>query len=267
MRSLSANIHVTPPPPPPPLTASLSATFAAIYDDHVAISKSTFSAASPASTDGSSVGLIDKGTGGERGDVARPSCCSRFCAPSQAFLADGTTINISGPSFSYLSAASYTALYLLNIMTVWVLTSIIASGVVFFCTSSATRAMAVRTIFGLISSLIWNRLSGWLYARNVAEGNVARSGYAVVMVDFVLSATTGVATGLTAGIVRFFLGIAHLLFCMTMLNKPILPRQFALLDSGFVAHAGMMKAAWAWELDTEASPRQTGLASESHSPL
>ncbi len=152
-------------------------------------------------------------------------------------------------------------------MTVWVLTTIVVSLTVFFFTSSATSALAFNTIFGLIGSLIWNRISGCIYARYVAEGNIARSGYAVIMVDFILSATTGIATGLTAGIVRFFLGIAHLLFCMTMLNKPILPQQFALFDSGFVAHAGMMKAAWAWELDTEASPRQTGSGEMQHSSL
>ena len=241
------------------IVASLSATFAAIYDDHVAISKVTFSAASSASPDGTTVSLIQKGTGDQPGEAARPpSCCARFWSTSQAFLADGTTINIAGPSFSYMSAASYTALYLINIMTVWLLTTVIVGFVIFFFTSTATAALALNTIFALLVSVIWNRISACLYRRYVADGNVARSGYAVILIDFILSATTGIATGLSAGLVRFFLGIAHLLFCMTMLNKPILPRQFALYDSGFVAHAGMMKAAWAWELDPEALPRQTG---------
>lgn len=259
------------------VATSLSAAFAAIYDDHVAISKSTFASASAS---GTTTSLIEKESNGDSDASAsatpKKTWTSYFCARPQAFLDDGTsTINIGGPAFSYLHAASYTSLYLLNIFTVWALTTVVFTIVVFYFTSTATSSSGLRTLIGFIISYLWNRFSSFLYSRNVAVGNKARDGYLLVLLDFVLSATTGVATGVTAGVVRFALGILHLLFKMTMLNKPILPYRFATYDSGFVAHAGMMKAAWAWTLDPESSPKQDAQAHASqssksdavHSPL
>ena len=254
------------------VAASLSAAFAAIYDDHVAISKAAFASSSAGTGVGgeTTTALIEKEPVDESEASALPlKSWARYCCGTrtQAFLADGNTINIGGGAFSYLHAASYTSLYLLNIFTVWGLTTVVFTIVIFYFTSNATMRSGVSTLVGFVMSLLWNRFSLFLYTRNVADRNKARDGYFLVLLDFVLSATTGVATGVTAGVVRFVLGILHLLFKMTLLNKPILPYRFATYDSGFVAHAGMMKAAWAWALDPESSPRQAqGHAAPESSP-
>ena len=143
-----------------------------------------------------------------------------------------------------------------SVVTVWVLLTVLFSAIVFAFFSTALQG---RTIFAVISAagtLLVNRLSAAVFACCVARGNHIRRPRLLLALDLVYTVTLGAAAGLTAGFVRFVLGVVWLMFKMTLLSRPILPNAAAAFDSGFVAHAGMMKAAFAARLDRGSSPTE-----------
>ena len=76
----------------------------------------------------------------------------------------------------------------------------------------------------------------------------------MLLMDTILTMTLGVAAGLTTGTARFAMGVVALVFRLTLLARPVLPGALATFDSGFVAYAGMTKAAWAARLHPGSQP-------------
>jgi hypothetical protein len=163
-------------------------------------------------------------------------------APSvKPFAPDGTTLNLA--FFSLRKAASYSALYIVNQITVFAFVALILTSAVFFFTSTLTRASAVSASVVFLVSAIYDRVVGYFYARFIArdDGTLVRPRL-LSLVDFVLATTLGATSGLTSGLLRFVLGVLKLLFDMTLLSQPLVPA-LASLDGGFVAYGSMLQAA------------------------
>jgi hypothetical protein len=96
-----------------------------------------------------------------------------------------------------------------------------------------------------ISSWIYQKAAAWFYARWVAKGNQILRPRLFVLLDFVFSCSAGIAQGFTSAITRFVLGLLFMLIQLTNITRPLVPMQFAGLDSGFVAYGSMLKAALA----------------------
>jgi hypothetical protein len=105
----------------------------------------------------------------------------------------------------------------------------------------------------------YTRLIAIVLARFVARGNQIARPRLLLLVDLALSITLGALVGVTAGIVRFALGCAGLVFQLTVLARPVLPGPFAGFDAGYMAHAGMVKAAWAGRLHPGSAPSETAV--------
>ena len=138
----------------------------------------------------------------------------------------------------------------------WVLLTALFSGIVFAFYSSVTGPSTIVTVISASMTWLVNRLSVALFACFVARGNHIRRPRLLLLLDLVYTVTLGAAAGLTAGFVRFVFGVVWLRFKMTLLSRPIVPNAAATFDAGFLAHAGMMKASFAWRLDRGSRPTE-----------
>lgn len=166
------------------------------------------------------------------------------------YCADGFTLNLTGGAFSYLNAASYAALYVMNLVTIWALVTLMFTTIVFYFTSNATRTYGITTAIVFVFNWVYAFCFSRLYACCIARGTRIFHPRALLTMDLFMTVTLGVASGVTSGLVRFVLGVVRLLVEMTMLNRPLVPPPFATLDSGFQAYGGMVMAAWAAEIDS-----------------
>jgi len=173
--------------------------------------------------------------------AAAAGCCGGGAA-AQPFAADGATLNAA--FFSLRKAAPYTALFIVNLLTVFALTALVLTALIFFVTSRETRGSAFGAAATFAVSFLYDRFVGALFARFVAvDGGAVARPRLLALADFFLAVTLGAASGLTAGLVRFVLGVLKLLYDMTLLARPLAPAPFASLDGGFMAYGAMMKAA------------------------
>lgn len=179
------------------------------------------------------------------------SCASR--AP--VYLPDGVTLDLRGGAFTYLLATKYSGLYMINLITVWALVSMMLTALVFYSTSRLTRAWAINTLITFVVAWVYSWIVGRLYACCVARGTRILHPRVFLFADLFFTITLGAAAGITSGVVRFVYGVIRLLFQMTILQKSLLPRAFATLDSGFEAYGGMVMAAWAAEIDPQSAPQ------------
>ena len=144
-----------------------------------------------------------------------------------------------------------------SIATVWLLLTLVFSGVAFIFIDEYMQRWAIVTV--AVSSLTWlsNRLLGALLTCCVARGNTVQRPRILLLCDLVLSLTLGASAGLTTGIVRFAMGVVWLMFKMTLLARPLLPASAARYDPGFMSYGGMMKTSWAWKLSPHSHPTET----------
>ena len=245
---------------------SLSASYYVIGEDHAALD--AFFAARVQSTqravlnaDGETEESTASGISEEllNGDVdvseagTQRQCCRR---PKLFLDGNGGTPDVSSDAFTYMSAFPYASLYAINIVTVWVLLTCLFTGIIFAFSSTL---LGFRTLVAAVTAAltwIFNKFSVAIFGRCVANGNRIRRPRLLLLLDLVHTVTIGAAAGLTAGFVRFLIGVVWLMFKMTLLSRPIIPNTIASYDAGFVAHAGMMKAAFAGKLDPHSHPRE-----------
>ena len=154
-------------------------------------------------------------------------------------------LDLQGEFFSYYKASSYTALFVMNLLTLFALTTGIVSFIIFVMTSRVTVGIATELVVIFISSWIYQKAAAWFYARWVAKGTQILRPRLFVLLDFVFSCSAGIAQGFTSAIIRFVLGLLFMIIQMTNISRPLVPMQFAGLDSGFVAYGSMLKAALA----------------------
>jgi hypothetical protein len=117
-----------------------------------------------------------------------------------------------------------------------------------------TREWAINTIVIAVLSSLVNRGLIRLIGCCAVRGNRVLRPRALLFADLFLSVTLGAVAGLTAGFTRFLMGVVWLVFRMTLLARPVLPRPLAGYDAGFAAYGGMLKCAWAWRLHPQSAP-------------
>ena len=234
---------------------SMSASFAFIYDDFARLND-----ALPGKTRGLHMASWRDSPAPPAGNETQslpveappPTWCNR--APT--FLPGTETPDVASPKFSYSLAFTYPFLYAINLVTAWFILSLVFAGLIFFCLSSLTQGYAIGVAITIGVSFAFTRLAALLVACFVARGNRVMRPRLLLLVDLALSITLGAAVGVTAGVVRFVLGCVGLIFRLTVLARPVLPGPFAGLDAGYMAHAGMVKAAWAGRLHPGSAPSE-----------
>lgn len=164
--------------------------------------------------------------------------------------------DIASPRVSYFSAFSYASLYAVNLVTVWLLLACVGTAVVFAFISDALAAWVTWTVALGVLTWLGNAAIAAAFARCVASGNHVLHPRLLLLLDLGFSVSLGAVAGLTAGLARFFVGLLWLICRMTLLARPLVPPAAAGLDAGFVAHAGMLKAAFAWRLDPHSRPTE-----------
>ena len=165
-------------------------------------------------------------------------------------------LDLTGDFFSYYKASAYTTLFVMNLLTLFGLTTGIFSFVIFIMTSRITFGLAIQLVGTFISSWLYQRTAAWFYGKYVAKGTQIIRPRLFVLCDFIFACSLGAAQGFTSAITRFILGLLFMLVQMTNISRPLVPMQFAGLDGGFVAYGSMLKAALApfpVEIESEAA--------------
>jgi hypothetical protein len=163
-------------------------------------------------------------------------------------------LDVGGPLFTYHAASTYIVVFVVTQLTAFALTAVLLAAAAFFLTSRATRAQAAEAGGAFLAAAFWVWLVRRAYARWVTAGPTVLRPRLLVFMDFWLATSFGAAAGLTSGVARFVVGVAHVLTRLTVLSRPIVPAQYAYYDGGFLAYGGMLRAAFATALDEKNVP-------------
>jgi hypothetical protein len=172
-------------------------------------------------------------------------------------------LDLTGDFFSYYKASAYTTLFVMNLLTLFGLTTGLFSFVIFIMTSRITFGLAIQLVVTFISSWLYQKIAAWFYGKYVAKGTQIIRPRLFVLCDFIFACSLGAAQGFTSAITRFILGLLFMLVQMTNISRPLVPMQFAGLDSGFVAYGSMLKAALApFPIEIESGAATTSASTE-----
>lgn len=272
--------------------AAIAASYAPIFDDLVAYAIATTSSttsttetASAVNTKGEGMTTSDSNNSSvtasplstplvEESPQRTPPASTNVLDEFVQYITQGlgmpfkdNALDFDGNFFSYYKASSYTALFVMNLLTLFALTAGIVSFIIFIMTSKATFNIAIRLVVAFVASWLYQRAAAWFYARWVAKGTQILRPRLFVLCDFVFSCSFGIAQGFTTALTRFVLGLLFMLVQMTNISRPLAPMQLAGLDSGFVAYGSMLKASLApfprEEADVSISSSSTSSSSSS----
>ena len=176
-------------------------------------------------------------------------------SPGTPFKDDGA-LDFEGEFFSIAGASAYTALYIMNQLTVFFLATAVFAAIVFVMTSRVTIELSTQLAIAFAVSWLYQRAAAWAFSRWVARGSTVLRPRLLVAVDFVLACSLGAAQGFTAGLTRFLLGVLVVMVRTATVSRPLVPAPFAGLDAGFVAYGCMLKAAMTRLPPEESAPAQ-----------